>query len=271
MDKRGYPRILLGQLAMGIALSMAALHAWIYNLDIKWISQTITHTAETHVCPRHLSALCNHTTTLFLPCTPEPVVPVSGVEPPVRPVLALGDRVQEITHPVTKVRDGYHFWISYQKISQLPKDVFAYPDIVLHILSYPIYIQLGELPDDVSCPTSAVHHATGPIGPAVARPARPGPRVNRSCRSSKDRTPLLSRSPPQTLPQLRRCPHLEMQSARCCSSITNDGDTCPRHHRPDFHRSVLDQPNSAALCRPPGRQHLHHAPAASARLFPPRC
>jgi hypothetical protein len=47
-----------------------------------YYSSPIIHTAETHACPRHLSALCNHTATLFLPCTHEPVVPVSGVGPP---------------------------------------------------------------------------------------------------------------------------------------------------------------------------------------------
>lgn len=44
----------------------------------------IIHSTETFICPRMLGALCNHTetNTIFLPCTAQPLVPVSDVPPP---------------------------------------------------------------------------------------------------------------------------------------------------------------------------------------------
>ena len=44
----------------------------------------VTHSSERFTCPRTLGALCNHTATntIFLPCTAQPLIPVSEVPPP---------------------------------------------------------------------------------------------------------------------------------------------------------------------------------------------
>ena len=42
----------------------------------------ITHATKTYACPRTLGALCNHTNTVFLPCTNEPLIPVTDVQSP---------------------------------------------------------------------------------------------------------------------------------------------------------------------------------------------
>jgi hypothetical protein len=47
-----------------------------------YYTSPIMHTGETFACPRRLGALCNHTNTVFLPCTSEPLIPVADVPPP---------------------------------------------------------------------------------------------------------------------------------------------------------------------------------------------
>jgi len=44
----------------------------------------VIHSSETYACPRTLGALCNHTATntIFLPCTHQPLIPVSDIPPP---------------------------------------------------------------------------------------------------------------------------------------------------------------------------------------------
>jgi len=47
-----------------------------------YYNSPIVHTGATFACPRYLGALCNHTDTVFLPCTSEPLIPVADVPPP---------------------------------------------------------------------------------------------------------------------------------------------------------------------------------------------
>jgi hypothetical protein len=47
-----------------------------------YYTRPIVHAGESFACPRRLGALCNHTDTVFLPCTGEPLIPVADVPPP---------------------------------------------------------------------------------------------------------------------------------------------------------------------------------------------
>ena len=112
----------------------------------------ITHTAETYACPRYLGALCNHSTTLFLPCTRDPVVPVSDVQPPFdqfwrwesacRKTPTLSDEYDVM--PCDLQRGTMLLWSEGRLSVQYELELPYWPNLVMLLIIIWLVINMGE-------------------------------------------------------------------------------------------------------------------------------
>ena len=112
----------------------------------------ITHATQAFACPRVLGALCNHTDTVFLPCTSEPLIPVADVPPPF-------DRFwkwESSCRKVPTLRSEYHItqcdlqrgtmllWSEGQLSVQYEMELPYWPNLFMLLIIVWLVINLGE-------------------------------------------------------------------------------------------------------------------------------
>jgi hypothetical protein len=115
-------------------------------------STPILHPTQTFPCPRMLDALCNHTDAVFLPCTSEPLVPVTEVRPPFDRFW----RWESKCHKVPTLLPEYHItpcdlqrgtmllWSEGQLSVQYEMELPYWPNLIMILIIIWLAINLGE-------------------------------------------------------------------------------------------------------------------------------
>ena len=117
-----------------------------------YYNSPITHATETFPCPRTLGALCNHTDTIFLPCTSEPLIPVTDVQPPFDRFW----RWESQCRKVPTLLQEYHvtpcdlqkgtmlLWSEGQLSVQYEMELPYWPNLIMLLIIIWLVINLGE-------------------------------------------------------------------------------------------------------------------------------
>ena len=112
----------------------------------------ITHATKTYACPRTLGALCNHTNTVFLPCTNEPLIPVTDVQSPFdrfwkweskcRKTPTLSNEYH--VTPCDLQRGTMLLWSDGQLSVQYEMELPYWPNLIMLLIIVWLVINLGE-------------------------------------------------------------------------------------------------------------------------------
>ena len=117
-----------------------------------YYNSPITHATKTYTCPRVLGALCNHTDTVFLPCTSEPLIPVADVPPPFDRIWRWESQCRKVPH----LRSEYHItpcdlqrgtmllWSEGQLSVQYEMELPYWPNLIMLLVIIWLVINLGE-------------------------------------------------------------------------------------------------------------------------------